>query len=149
DAFLTIYKRRSASLLRVAGGGSGPPAGELHPDLVALLAEQSSLAAQHVLRMCVRALDYCAPVDITFGEYLRGVVTADADLVPDDSLNYRLAFIEAFARRGIYPLGVRSLSEESLLWREPSRGYRLDGEQFRLARGLASLAGDPTANREE
>jgi hypothetical protein len=150
DAFLTIYKRRIAPLLRVASGGTGLlSAGELHPDLVALLADQAAKAARHVLRMCVRALDYCPPVDVTFGEYLRALVTADADLVPDDDLNYRLAVIEAFARRGIYPPDVRSLSVENLLWREPAGGFQLDDEQFGMARHLTLLSGVPTADREE
>ena len=46
--------------------------------------------------MCIRALDYCPPVDITFGEYLRAIITADCDLVEDDRLRYRVAFVEAF-----------------------------------------------------
>jgi hypothetical protein len=69
--------------------------------------------------MCIRALDYCPPVDITFGEYLRALITADCDLVPDDDRNYRIAFIEAFRSRGIYPPEVRTLSVESLRWNEP------------------------------
>jgi hypothetical protein len=38
------------------------------------------------------------------------------DLVPYDDRGYRVAFIEAFRRRGIYPSGVRNLSIESLVW---------------------------------
>jgi hypothetical protein len=66
--------------------------------------------------MCIRALDYCPPVDITFGDYLRAIITADSDLVPEDDHGYRIAFIEAFRRRGIYPRDVRTLSIESLRW---------------------------------
>jgi hypothetical protein len=69
--------------------------------------------------MCIRALDYCPPTDITFGEYLRAIITADYDLVSDDDLDYRVSFIEAFRRRGIFPPGVRTLSVGSLLWRSP------------------------------
>ncbi len=57
---------------------------------------------------------------MTFGEYLRAVVTADADLVPDDDLGYRIAFIEGFRRRGIYPSDVRTLSADSLRWQGPT-----------------------------
>jgi len=57
---------------------------------------------------------------VDFGDYLRALITADADLVPDDRLGYRLAIIESFRARGIYPRDVRNLSEESLLWRSPS-----------------------------
>jgi hypothetical protein len=72
--------------------------------------------------MCVRALDYCPPVDLTFGEYLRAVITADSDIVPDDDRNYRIAFVEAFRRRGLYPRDVKTLSTENLRW----RGSRID-----------------------
>jgi len=72
--------------------------------------------------MCIRALDYCPPVDISFGDYLRAIVTADYDLVPDDDLGYRIAFIEAFRRRGIYPRDVRALSVESLRWQLVDQG---------------------------
>lgn len=47
-----------------------------------------------------RALDYLPPVDVTFLEYLRALITADFDLVGDDRYNYRVAFVEAFSRRG-------------------------------------------------
>ncbi|HEY7768069.1 MAG TPA: hypothetical protein VIB55_07800, partial [Longimicrobium sp.] len=121
DAFLAMYRARIADLLRIATAGSGQlPPGELHPDLVNRLAQEASKCARHVLTMCIRALDYCPPVDLTFGEYLRALITADFDLVRDDDLGYRVAFIEAFRRRGIYPRDVRTLSEGSLLWQEPA-----------------------------
>jgi hypothetical protein len=66
--------------------------------------------------MCIRAFDYMPPVDVTFGDFLRAMITADFELVPDDEFNLRDAMIEAFRLRGIYPEGVNSLAEESLLW---------------------------------
>ncbi|MFL6262219.1 MAG: hypothetical protein ACJ76Y_21190 [Thermoanaerobaculia bacterium] len=120
DAFLTIYKSRIADLLRIATAGTGVlPQGEIHPDLVERLAREAAVSASHVLTMCIRALDHCPPVDVNFGDYLRALVTADRDLVPDDDRGYRMAIIEAFRRRGIYPQGVRSLSAESLCWAGP------------------------------
>lgn len=120
DAFLNIYAHRTADLVRIASEGSGIlRPGELHPDLVNRLADEASKAAGHVLNICIRALDYCPPIDITFGEYLQAIITADCDLVPDDPMGYRAAFIEAFRRRGIYPRGIRTLSEESLRWSQP------------------------------
>jgi len=41
------------------------------------LALEAARAAQHVLNMCIRALDYCPPVALTFGDYLRALITAD------------------------------------------------------------------------
>lgn len=117
SAFLSIYKKRVADLLRIATSGTGVlPEGALHPDLVNRLAGEAAKTAQHVLNVCIRALDYCPPVDISFGDYLRAIITADADLVPDDDLGYRIAFIEAFRSRGIHPRDVRTLSVDSLRW---------------------------------
>jgi hypothetical protein len=141
DAFLSIYETRTADLLRLATGGSGVlPLGALHPDLVGRLSEEVAKAAAHVLGMCIRALDYCPPNDLTFGEYLRALITADRDLVEDDDLHYRVAFIEAFRRRGIYPRNLRSLSEENLLWRGPGDdGYSISDH---LLEGMKSLRDD-------
>ena len=117
DAFLTIYNSRISDLKRIATGGTGIlPEGEIHPDLVNRLANEAAKTARHVLNICIRALDYCPPVDIDFGDYLRALITADMDLVPNDHHHYRLAFIDAFQARGIYPRGLGGLSEESLQW---------------------------------
>jgi len=121
DAFLRIYEDRVADLLRIATGGTGVlPAGDIHPDLAQRFAAEAVKAANRVLTICVRAIDYLPPVDVTFGDYLRALITADADVVPDDPRRYRLAFIESFRERGIYPLDVRTLSEESLRWSRPT-----------------------------
>ncbi|HVS12958.1 MAG TPA: hypothetical protein VMV46_03465 [Thermoanaerobaculia bacterium] len=121
DAFLQIYRSRAADLLRIATGGTGVlPEGEIHPDLVRRLAHEAATTARHVLHMCIRALDYCPPVGIDFGDYLRALITADLTLVPYDQRNYRAAVIEAFRVRGILPRGLRGLSEESLRWQRPA-----------------------------
>ena len=131
DAFLSIYHDRSRDLLRLASGGTGVlPQGELHPDLVNRLAHEASKAAGHVLNMCIRALDYCPPVDLTFGEYLRALITADIDLMPEDPYRYRIAFVEAFRRRGIYPREVRTLSEDSLRWAPPGEDPSMEPERM-------------------
>jgi hypothetical protein len=117
DAFVAIYESRIADLRRIASGGTGIlQAGELHPDLVNRLAEEAVKSARHVLTMCIRALDYCPPVDIDFGDFLRALITADRDVVANDTRGYRLAFIDSFRQHGIYPRKLRSLSEESLTW---------------------------------
>jgi hypothetical protein len=118
DAFLTMYKARVADLLRIASGGTGVlPAGQLHPDLVNRLADEAASVSSRVLDMCIRALDYCPPVDLTFGDYLRAVVTADFEYDPVDEPHRRTAFAEAFRRRGIIPEDVRTVSVDGLLWR--------------------------------
>ena len=125
DAFIAIYNSRIADLLRIYTGGTGVlPSGAIHPDLVNRLADEAAKSANHVLNMCIRAVDYLPPVDVTFFEYLRALITADFDLVSDDRHKYRVAFVEAFRRRGIYPLNLdarrpdipRTLSVDTLRW---------------------------------
>jgi len=56
---------------------------------------------------------------VTFGDYLRALITADLDIAPEDENGYRVALIEAFRARGIFPDRVNTLSIESLRWNEP------------------------------
>jgi hypothetical protein len=153
DAFLAIYRKRVRDLIRIATGGTGVlPAGDLHPDLVNRLAEEASKTARHMLQICIRALDYCPPVDIDFGDYLRALITADQSLVADDRHNYRLALIEAFRRRGIYPGDIRNLSVESLVWHVPTeQEQELFEKVFHGTSGLRDLMAewDKTVDREE
>ena len=135
DAFLAIYRSRVADLIRLATGGSGVlQQGALPPDLTDRLTREAAKTAQHVLGMCIRALDYCPPVDLTFGDYLRAMITADLDLVPEDEHHYRVAFIESFRKWGIYPRNLRTLSEESLRW---PRGEEQDERARRAIKRLA------------
>lgn len=144
DAFLSIYRRRSADLIRLATGGTGVlPLGDIPHDLVNRLASEASKTAEHILNMCIRALDYSPPVDMTFGDYVRALITADRDLVPTDDKRYRVAFLEAFRRRGIYPIGVRNLSTESVCWSSPELNLEIGGCLEEM-----SLTWDRRANRK-
>ena len=136
DAFFSIYVRRTRDLLRIArtGGGMRDPSDDLHPDIVARLAETATKTAAQFLNICIRALDYCPPVDILFGDFLRAMITADYDVYPDDRYGYRAALIDAFRLRGIVPEDVRSYSEESLLWSPPEVGDL--GENIPRCKGL-------------
>jgi hypothetical protein len=116
-AFAKVYQARTRDLFRIATEGTGVlREGDIHPDLVNRLAEEARRAADRALQMCIRAIDYCPPVGITFGAYLRAIVTADHDINPIDQQNWRLAFIESFREWGIAPRGARSMAEDSLLW---------------------------------
>lgn len=121
DAFFRIYRNRIRGLVRAATGGSGIlPEGDLQSDLVNLATNEASQAAQDVLTMCLRAFEYLPPVDITFGDYLRAVVTADFELNPRDEHERRASFVDAFRLRGIYAPGVLSLAEEALRLDRPA-----------------------------
>ena len=152
EAFAVVFRRRTkrySQLVRRAPD-SGPS-----PELVGILAEQASKLASQFLSICIRAIDYCPPIDLRLGEYLRALITADFDLVPDDPFAYREALIDAFARRGIYPDDVMNLSEDALLWRPPERegGTREADIEPIAALHFARLrfAGDPgrAAGQEE
>ncbi len=117
DAFLNIYKKRVERTLRIATGGTGIlPEGALHPDLVDQMAGTAAKVAGDVLRICIRALDYSPPMDLTFGDYLRALITADFDMESEDTFGYRVAFVEAFQKRGISSSAVKSMAIEDLLY---------------------------------
>lgn len=116
-AFRAIFKARVADLMRLATAGTGElPAGAIHPDLVERLASEASRTARQFLSICIRAIDYCPPVDVTFGDFLRAMITSDYDMVTDDKHGYRVALIESFRQWGISPDDVRTVSEEHLRW---------------------------------
>jgi hypothetical protein len=120
DALIKVYNYKTQDLIRIATHGSGMlPQGVLQLDLAARLAREVCEIALHLMRIAIRALDYCPPVDITFGEYLRALVTADIDFAPGNENNYRIALIDAFRSWGIFPDHVNTFSEESLQWCTP------------------------------
>lgn len=117
NAAVTLFLKKTERYVRLATNGTGVlPKGELSHDLHNLLTDTARKLASQFLTICVRAVDYCPPVDITFGDFLRAVITADHDLVPDDPWGYREAWIDAFRLRCIYPSDIKDLSEEALLW---------------------------------
>ena len=117
DAYFTTYIRRTADIFRVyRAGGGDRGAVDLPGPLASMLAERASKTAEMFFQICARALDYCPPVDITFGDFLRAVITADLDLYPIDAHNVRDAIMQAFRRRGIVPAGAKYFSEEALRW---------------------------------
>jgi len=79
------------------------------------MAKTAAKSANDILRTCIRALDYCPPMDLTFGDYLRALITADFDMVAEDTHGYRVAFVEAFQKRGISAAGIKSMAVEDLL----------------------------------
>ncbi len=69
---------------------------------LAMVVDQGAKLASQLLNMAIRAIDYCPPTDLDFGQYLAGLLTADQELVPDDSqYGYRKAVRESFAAYGV------------------------------------------------
>ena len=135
DAFFSAYLRRTERLRRIAQETGRQSSTDLSLDLVNSLAETATKIAGDFLTMCIQALDYCPPVDMLFGDFLRALITVDYDTVPDDEFGYRAALIKSFQSRGIIPEGVGSFSEESLRWNPPEvdlsdKPLRCEGLRF-------------------
>jgi len=92
--------------------------------------EQGVQAADHLLGMTIRAIDYLPPLNVDFRDFLSALVTADAEAVPDDSrYGYRRLLLATFKQYGIAPaegsLGGQRLGQ----WQPPHRTqlYGFDG----------------------
>jgi hypothetical protein len=64
-------------------------------------AEEGSVAAQHLLQMMIRAIDYTPPVEFEFADFLTAALVSDEEVSPDDRHGYRPALKDAFGRFGI------------------------------------------------
>lgn len=137
EAFFTVYLQRAAAHFRIhrAAGGTA------HDDLSAPLAEallgEATRTAADFFRTCVRALDYLPPVDVTFGDFLRAVVTSEIDFDRADEEGIRNAWMQAFRRREILPDDAPFFSEEGLKWREFGEGLEVADLPFGGPLGLS------------
>jgi hypothetical protein len=137
DAYFTIYTRRTTDLFRIyRAGGATLGQDDLPGPLANRLATEASRTANEFFIICARALDYCPPVDITFGDFLRALLTAHRDLHPEDPDGVRDALMEGFRLRGIVADGATSFSEESLFWPKVPR-------ESDLPRVTGLVFGDP------
>jgi hypothetical protein len=125
EAFLVVFRQRARIYRRLAKAMRPSETQSLPKELVELLSAQVIKLANHFLAILIRAIDYCPPVDIRFGEYLRAMITADRDLMPDDPYDYRGALIRAFRRRGVDFAYVLDMSVDSLYWSPPPTAHCL------------------------
>ena len=100
NAFLHVWRVRIDKIER------GKCGGKLDLELVV---EQGADAADHLLTMAIRALDYTPPTDLQFSDYLSALITADKELVPDDTkYGYRKILLKSFADYGVEPASINS-----------------------------------------
>lgn len=100
NAFLRVWRARIDKLER------GKRGAKLDLELVV---EQGADAADHLLTMAIRALDYSPPTDLQFSDYLSALITGDKELVPDDSkYQYRNLLLNSFAGYGVEPASIDS-----------------------------------------
>ena len=126
NAFIEVWDRRIARLKKYNSGNY------LNLELVV---EQGAEAAEHLLTMAIRALDYTPPTDIRFCDYLSAIITADKETVPDDTkYNYRKQIRDSFKAFGIEPAS----GEPDGAWQPIEEDFKYDRTHFE------SLLRDPT-----
>jgi len=92
------------------------------------ISEEGEKAAEHLLNICIRALDYCPPVDLDFNDYLSALLTADFELVPDDEkYEYRKLLRDEFKKWGIKP---QSKKTKEGIWEGPGKELDYDRVHF-------------------
>ena len=100
NAFLQVWRARIDQLERGRRGAK--------LDLQ-LVVEQGADAADQLLTMAIRALDYAPPTDLQFSDYLSALITADRELVPDDGkYQYRKILLQSFRDYGVKPASFNS-----------------------------------------
>jgi hypothetical protein len=121
NAFLTIWTQRLSTLGFIRGEW-------LSRDRVA---EEAAEAADYLLTMAIRALDYTPPIHLEFGDFLSALLTADYEIRPDDSKYYfRRHLLESFQRYGIPPSSSAGQTPEAGLWQPPPQGMIYDRLRF-------------------
>jgi hypothetical protein len=140
DAFFSVYMSRADALFRIYRAGGATRTDDLPQPLAELLASYASETASFFFCLCARSLDYCPPVDLTFGDFLRALITVAKDLDPTDDRGVRDALMQAFRLRGIYPESASFFSEDALCWPGIPRGTLppIDGLVFGSPNGLTS-----------
>jgi hypothetical protein len=89
SAFLDMWTRRLRELLR-PGKASRK-----------IAAEEGAKAAEHLLNIVIRAIDYCPPIEFEFEDFLDAILWSDSQMVPDDDRGYRRSIRDAFHEFGI------------------------------------------------
>jgi hypothetical protein len=101
-------------------------------------AEEGAEIAERLLTMCIRAIDYCPPTDLQFGDFASAVLTADWELNPhDEKYHLRDALLASFKSYGIEPSSPRSGSHQQGAWDRPPDGFQYANTNFE------SLQSDP------
>ena len=146
DAFFTVYMESADDLFRIYRASSlsrnGGQDADLPGPMAQLLASYASDTAVLFFQLCARAIDYCPPVDLTFGDFLRALITVSRDLDPADDRGVRDALMEAFRLRGIYSESASFYSEDALCWPPQSNLPPIDGLLFGSPNGLTKVEKD-------
>jgi len=94
----------------------------------ARVVEEGASAADHLLTMAIRAIDYAPPVDLLFSDYFSAIMTADTAMYPDGGrYDYRKALDQTLRAYGISPAPTGT---KDGLWRPQDRAVSFDAVHF-------------------
>ena len=89
-AFVALWARRLSALVG--------PDGRLDRRRAA---EEGRKSAEHLLRMVIRAIDYCPPLELEYDDFIEALLVSDGEVAPDDEHGYRPSIARTFAAFGI------------------------------------------------
>ncbi len=93
NAFLNVWQARLAPYLRERKKVDRQRA-----------VEEGADVAERLLTICIRAIDYCPPTDLQFGDFASALLTADWEMYPRDvKYGFRNALRASFRDYGIHP----------------------------------------------
>jgi hypothetical protein len=90
----------------------------------ARMAEEGQRAAEHLLGMLLRAIDYLPPVELEFPNVLDAILCGDARVSPDDSYHYRDVLQDSFEAFGIHLPDHQILDEDGTAAPTPAEKER-------------------------
>lgn len=100
-AMLTALVRAWSRRLRDLGATA---IGHSEATAVRRIAQEGAAAADYLLTLAIRALDYAPPIDLGFADYLSAMLTADAEVAPQQPrFRFREELTRACAEYGIEP----------------------------------------------
>lgn len=83
-------------------------------------AQEGAELAEHLLSACIRAIDYCPPTDIEFGDFASALLTVDSELNPADAkYGLRRHLLESFRSYGIHPTSRGKPDRQPGSWDPP------------------------------
>jgi hypothetical protein len=136
DAFFSVYLARAAAHFRIYRSAGGATREDLPNPLADALCDEAIRTANEFFQTCARSLDYLPPVDVTFGDFLRAVITSHIDFDALDQEGVRNAWMQAFRRRAILPDDAPFFSEDGLRWQQQRPQIEVKGLPFGGPLGL-------------
>lgn len=119
NAFLAVWTKRLNAL-----GQNGD--GYLDRDRAV---EEGSTAADYLLVMVIRAIDYAPPVNLEFCDFLSAILTSDSEINHGDSkYSFRETLKECFGSYGITP--AKGAKKNNGKWNPPDGKINYDGTHF-------------------